>query len=76
MPIREQDIQKTAFKTRWGLFEYSVMPFGVTNAPAQFMHLMNDVLPDSLYTFVMVFLDDILVYSLFTPSQLKNTHNI
>ena len=63
MPIREQDIQKMAFRTRWGLFEYFVMPFGVTNAPAQFMHLMNDVLHDLLDTFIMVFLDDILVYS-------------
>ena len=63
MPIREQDIQKTGLKTRWGLFEYLVMPFGVTNAPVHFMHLMNDVLRDFLDTFVMVFLDDILVYS-------------
>ena len=63
MPIQEQDIQKTAFKTRRGLFEYSVMLFGVTNASAQFMHLMNDVLRDFLDTFVMVFLHDILVCS-------------
>ena len=63
MPIRDKDIQKTAFKTRWGLFEYLVMPFGVTKAPAQFMHLMDDVLCDFMDTLVMIFLDDILVYT-------------
>ena len=61
--MRKEDIPKTAFKTRWGLFEYLVVPFGVTNAPAQFMNLMHDVLRDFLDRFVLVFLDDILIYS-------------
>ena len=43
MPVREQDIPKTAFRTRWGLYEFLVMPFGVTNAPSQFMNMMNAV---------------------------------
>ena len=63
MPVREQDIPKTAFRTRWGLDEFFVMPFGVTNAPLQFMNMMNDVLSDYLDDFVLVFLDDTLVYS-------------
>ena len=63
MPIRDQDIPKTAFKMRWGLYEFLVMPFGVTNAPLQFMHMINDVLSRYLDIFVLVFLDDILVYS-------------
>ena len=63
VPLREEDIPKTAFKTRWGLFEYTMVPFGVTNAPAQFMNLMHDVLRDFLDRFVLVFLDDVLVYS-------------
>ena len=63
IPVRDGDVHKTAFKTRWGLYEYLVMPFGVTNAPAQFMHMMNDLLGDYLDRFVLVFLDDILIYS-------------
>ena len=63
MPIRPGDIQKTAFKTRWGLYKYLVMRFGVINAPAQFMGMMNDLLDEYLDRFVLIFLDDILVYS-------------
>ena len=63
MPVRKEDIPKTAFKTRWGLYECLVVPFGVTNAPAQFMNLMNDLLRDLLDKCIVVFLDDILVYS-------------
>ena len=63
MPIGPRDIQKTAFKTRWRLYEYLVMPFGVTNAPAKFMGMMNDLLGEYLDRFVLIVLDDILVYS-------------
>jgi hypothetical protein len=63
LKIRASDILKTAFVSRYGLYEYTVMSFGLTNAPAYFMYLMNKVFMDYLDKFVVVFIDDILVFS-------------
>jgi hypothetical protein len=61
--IRPGDEWKTTFRTCYGHFEYTVMPFGLTNAPVVFQHLMNDIFREYMDEFVVVYLDDILIFS-------------
>ena len=61
--LKPEDVPKTAFSTPIGLFEYRVLCFGLTNAPGTFQNIMNDVLKDVIGKFVIVFLDDVAVYS-------------
>jgi hypothetical protein len=72
--IRASDIPKTTFSTRYGLYEYLVMSFELTNAPAYFMYLMNSVFMPELDKFVVVFIDDILVYSKNEAEHAEHLH--
>jgi hypothetical protein len=70
--IKEQDINKTGFRTRYGHYEFIVVPFGLSNAPDVFMYLMNGILREYLDNFFIVFLDDILIYSNYDEEHEKN----
>lgn len=74
--VREVDIYKTAFRTRYGLYEFVVLPFGLCNAPATFMRLMNDIFRDELDRCVLIYLDDILVYSPSVEQHLQDLRTI
>jgi len=71
--IKDDDIEKTAFRTRYGSFEFVVLPFGLTNAPPTFMRLMNSIFHKHLDEFVIIYLDDILIYS---KNESEHLHHI
>ncbi len=73
LKIKPEDVSKTAFRSRYGHYEFTVMPFGLTNAPTTFMDRMNCVFQPFLDRFVMVFIDDIMVYS---QSDIKHEEHL
>jgi hypothetical protein len=72
--IKPSDISKIAFSTRYGLYEYLVMSFGLTNAPAYFIYIMNSVFMQELNKFIVIFIDDILIYSKNPEDHAKHLH--
>ena len=76
MRIQNDDIPKTAFRTRFGHYEFLVMSFELTNAPATFMTLMNSVLRPILRNFLLYFLDDILIYSASEVEHLEHLSHV
>ena len=73
--VREEDREKTAFITKFGTFEFKVMPFGLCNAPATFQHIMNKVLGEAIGKYVMVYLDDVIIYSRTFEEHLRHIEN-
>ena len=74
VPMHPDDIYKTAFRSRYGLYEFTVMPFGLTSAPATFQTLMNEVLRPYIDKFVLVYLDDVMVYSATESEHLEHVN--
>ncbi|MBW0527252.1 hypothetical protein O181_066967, partial [Austropuccinia psidii MF-1] len=74
--IKEGDEHLTAFRTKYGIYEYLVMPFGLTNAPASFQNLVNDIFADFLDVFVVVYLDDIMVFSSSEEEHVKHVASV
>ncbi len=74
--IKAGEEWKTAFRTRYGHFEYLVMPFGLTNAPASFQRMINEVLRQETDDFVVIYLDDIVIYSRTLEDNKKHTHQV
>jgi hypothetical protein len=74
--IADEDVHKTAFRTRYGHYEFLVLPFGLTNAPATFMHMMQLLFKDQLDDFVIVFLDDILIFSKNYADHVKHVEKV
>ena len=72
----QKEIRKIAFKMRWGLYKLLVMPFGISNAPTQFMNMMNDLLGDYLDQFIFVFLDNVLIYSAKPQDHAKHLRKV
>ena len=72
--IQKEDILEMAFSTRYGLYEFTVMSFGLTNAPAYFMYLMNSIFMEELDVFVIIFIDDILIYSKTQEDHARHIH--
>jgi hypothetical protein len=74
--IEHTDVWKTAFKSKEGLFEWLVMPFGLTNAPKKIMRMMDDILRPFTNTFVVVYLDDILIYNKTWAERLQHIQRV